>query len=142
MTDTTAPDNFTEDLNLPVETIVKTYLKIRNTKEAASSAFKKKDAEYKAQLEQLETWLIARAERDGVTGFKTTYGTVYFKEDLQAQFANFDLAWKWAAENDLAELFQKRISSTFVKDYIEKHEGNLPPGVSVFRQKTAGIRSA
>ncbi len=125
-----------------VDRLVATYIKIRETRAGATAAYEKQDKLYKEQLEMVENALLARAHEEGVTGFKTEHGTTYQETRVQASIADAGVLYPWIKENDALDMFERRIKSTAVKQYMDDHEGAIPPGVNVFTQLTMKVRRA
>src|SRR5688572_24106913 len=75
---------------MPVEKKVKLYLKLRQAKSAATKAFEAADEEFKLIMSTVENHLLADADRNGVTGFKTDFGTTYTAETKKITIADDD----------------------------------------------------
>ena len=127
---------------LPVDRLVKIYVKIRDAKSAAKKVFDATTAGYDEKLAMVATELKARAQADGVEGFKTEFGTVYLSETMKTSCADWSAFGEFLKTHDPLEFMEKRISSTAVKDYMKHNEGELPPGVNVFREIEARVRRA
>ena len=127
---------------IPVDTLVKIYVKIRDAKSEAKRAYELVAADYDAKLAQVATELKARAQAEGVDGFKTTFGTVYLSESMKTSCADWGLFGEFLKTHDPLQFLEKRISSTAVKEYMKENEGQLPPGVSIFKELEARIRRA
>ena len=60
-----------------IDKIVAAYIKIRDTKDAATSEYKAKIAELEDQMATLKHKLVEITKQTGVTSFTTPYGTAY-----------------------------------------------------------------
>ena len=127
---------------VPVDKLVKIYVKIRDAKAAKKKAYEAEAAELDGKLEMVATELKARAQAEGVDGFKTEFGTVYLSETMKTSCADWSAFGEFLKTHDPLEFMEKRISSTAVKEFMKQNEGQLPPGVSVFREIEARIRRA
>ena len=130
------------EAQVPVDTLVKIYVKIRDAKAAAKKEYEKAAAEFDAKLAMIATELKARAQMEGVEGFKTEFGTVFMPETMKTSCADWSAFGEFLKTHDPLEFMEKRISSTAVKEYMKQNEGQLPPGVSVFRETEVRIRRA
>ncbi|WP_105132623.1 hypothetical protein [Burkholderia sp. BE12] len=129
--------------DMPVDKLVKLYVKTRETKAAATKVFEAQDAQFKAIMETIENHLLAAADRDGVEGFRTEYGTTYAAETQKISIAD-DTAFETflrAQENPFL-FFERRVSSKHVKDYMDNSGGAAPPGLNIFRERCMRIRKA
>jgi hypothetical protein len=125
-----------------VDILVKLYVKIRDAKSAAKKVFDTAEAKFNEQLAQVSTELKARAQAEGVEGFKTEFGTVYLSETMKTSCADWGAFGKFLEDHDPLEFLEKRISSTAIKDYMKENEGQLPPGVNIFKEIEARVRRA
>ena len=122
------------------EKIVKVYQKIKAEHAEKRKAWEADDASYKAKLEEIENYMLSTLNENGMQSVKTTAGTFYRKEKIIPQGADWDAFYKWVAENDAFDALERRIKATFVSQYMEEHDGAIPPGVNVFRQWVVGVR--
>lgn len=134
------------------DVIVKEYTRIRDEKEAATSAYKKADAHFKMKLDKLGLELLMRMQKRGNKGFRTEYGSVYREEDFKPSAADWSTIYEWAMKDaERLNMFEKRISKKFVVDYMKEHGsideetgettlGSPPPGVNIHREFIARVR--
>ena len=127
---------------VPIDTLVKIYVKIRTAKAAAAKIYDAQEAEFNAKLASIATELKARAQAEGVEGFKTEFGTVFLTETMKTSCADWTAFGEFLKDHDPLEYMEKRISSTAVKNYMKDNAGALPPGVSVFKELEARVRKA
>ncbi len=127
---------------LHVDKLVKLYTKTRDAKTAATRAFEAEEARYKAIMEACENQMLKQAMEQGVTGFKTPFGTTYIATSTKISIAD-DAAF-FGFVRDLGDLdfFERRVSSRHVEDYIKTHEGAAPPGLNIFRENVMRVRKA
>jgi hypothetical protein len=139
-----AQDNLAEGAKamdlISVSRLVKVAVKIRDAKAAFKKEADAKLEDFERQYRTITTELTARAQAEGVDGFKTEFGTVYMAVDMKTSCQDWGVFYDWIKKEDALDFLERRISSGKVKDYMEAHEGELPPGVSVFKQLEARIR--
>lgn len=125
---------------LPTQKLVDMYIKIRSAKARASAEAKKIDAEFKSQLEMIECELLARAKSEGVNGFKVDGATTFTEEHLKVSIADDKAFFDFVIEQRDLEFFERRVSSTHVKDYMKLSDGVPPPGLNLFRELGMTVR--
>jgi hypothetical protein len=126
--------------NVTLDRVVKAFVKIRDKRSEEKRAWEAKDRELKDQQETLESFLLGTMQTLGAKSVKTDHGTVYSAIEVTPQASDWDAFYAWVAEENAFEALEKRIKKTFVVAYMEDHDGELPPGVQVFRQHTVTIR--
>lgn len=97
-----------------------------------TEANKKVDA-LKAKKKELDDILLGELN-DSVPKKTTKYGTLAAKETSRYSVehqATFD---KYVRENDDFSMYTKAVRKEGVEAYIDSNDGELPPGVSVYKQ--------
>ena len=112
-----------------VDDAIKTYIALRNQRDAI-----KKEADVKAKkidenLSKLEAWIKTQAEAQGVTSFKTSHGTAFLNTTDYASVAEWDKVLEFVRKNDAYDLLTKGVSKTAVRGFIEQTK-QVPPGVN------------
>ena len=127
---------------IPDDRLTKVYVKIREAKKAFVKAHEEElKRQFDGPLQQIAAELKARLQTRGNDGIRTEHGTVYLAEKMTTAGADWGVFYDWAKKNDCLENFlEQRIKVGEVKKYMDAHEGELPPGVSVFRELEARVR--
>lgn len=131
---------------MTVEKKVKLYVKTREAKAALMRQMEAAEAEFKAIMQACEMNLLADADKAGVTGFKTEYGTTYTGETTKISIAD-DTAFEGFLDAlppgaNRYGFFERRVSSRQVEEYMKLAEGTPPPGLNIFRERVMRIRKA
>lgn len=123
-----------------LDRFAKVYVKIRDKRAELKAAFDKQDTELKMQQEKLETAMLAQMNATGLKSARTEFGTVYRQEEVKPSASDWDSLYRWIKDNDAFDALERRIKKTFVTEYMETHDGSLPPGVSVHREFVVRVR--
>lgn len=116
-------------MSLTVEQVVGTYMKLRRKKEALENQVKEDLADIKAKMTKLESWLMQKADEDGVTSFKTAAGTAFVTTTDFANVADWDAVLTFIKNNEAFDMLEKRVSKTAVRAYMDE-TGEVPPGIT------------
>ncbi len=116
-------------MSLTVEQVVGTYMKLRRKKEALENQVKEDLAEIKAKMTKLESWLMQKADEDGVTSFKTAAGTAFVTTTDFANVADWDAVLTFIKNNEAFDMLEKRVSKTAVRAHMDE-TGEVPPGIT------------
>lgn len=122
-----------------VADVIKRYMELRAKKEQIEAETKERLGKIKEKQAKLEAWLKMKADEDGVTSFKTEYGTAFMTTNDYANVADWDAVLSFVKENDAYDMLQKRVSKDAVRSYIESHN-RVPPGVSYGHKIDVNIR--
>jgi hypothetical protein len=124
---------------LTVDQVIATYIKLRNKKLALQAEVKEKTDAITEQMQKLESWIKEKADEDGVTSFKTTHGTAFLTTTDFANVADWDAVVEFVKQNDAWDMFEKRISKTAVRGYIDINK-EVPAGVNYGTRLDVNIR--
>lgn len=128
---------------MPVEKKVKLYLKMREAKAAETRLHEQKEAQFKQIMAAIENYLLADADKAGVKGFTTDFGTTYEAESVKISIADDTVFETFLREQDNPFLFfERRVSSTQVNNFMKLHEGAAPPGLNIFRERVMRVRKS
>lgn len=124
---------------ITVEQVIAKYRELRTVKDAMEADHKAALAPIKGQLEKLESWLMAKAQEDGVSSFKTDAGTAFLTTSESATVADWDTTLTFIREQGAYEFLDKRVNKTAVREYVDVH-GTPPPGVNFSSRVSINVR--
>lgn len=127
---------------MDINKLVKVYTKIRDARKALADTFAKEDSGLKTQQTRIEGELLRFLQESKLDSVRTDSGTFYRQEDITPRGDDWEAFYAWVKEHDAFDALERRIKKTFVKEYMEGHEGAIPPGVTVFREYVVRIRRA
>lgn len=118
-------------MDVSIEKIVATYIKIRDAKEANYRAYKDRDQEFEDQMETLRGKLLEVSKETGVTSFSTPFGTAYRTVKNRYWTNDWEQFYQFIQEHNVMELLEKRIHQTNMKEFLEGNPDSHPPGLNV-----------
>lgn len=124
----------------PIDKRVAKFVQLRDARAANNKEADTMDQAFKAALEAVEASLIAAAQAQGVTGFKTEAGTTYLDERMLTSIADDNAFFSFVREQGDLDFFERRVKVAHVKEWMEANGGHLPPGLNVFRELTMKVR--
>lgn len=122
--------------------VVEAYLNIRDKRAEMSKEYTTEDDKLKAIQKQLEGVMLGHLNDTGLDSARTPVGTFFRTESLKPSGSDWTALYEWIRENDAFEALERRIKRDFIKEYMETHDGELPPGVSVHREYECRVRRA
>lgn len=120
--------------------MVRVYLKMRDARTALKRQFEEDDTKIKAQMEKLEIAMLRHLQDSNSDSIRTDAGMFYRQEEVTPTGSDWDAFYQWVKDNDAFEALERRIKKTFVREYMETHNGGIPPGVSVYREYVVRVR--
>ena len=127
--------------DVKLDSLVETYLAIRNERDKLSREHDAKDKELSNELAQIEQVLLNSCNEVGADSIRTGAGTVIKSTKENFVFGDWDNFKKYVMDNDAIELLQQRIHQGNFKEFLSSREDEgLPPGISNMREFKVTVR--
>lgn len=127
-------------MDVSIEKIVATYIKMRDTKDALYKEYTAKASEIEEQMAVLKHKLIEISKETGVTSFSTPYGVAYRTVKSRYWTNDWDSFYSFMREHGTMELLEKRIHQTNMKEFLENKPDVHPPGLNIDSEYEITIR--
>ncbi len=122
-----------------IDDAIAAYIKLREKKGQIKAEAEAKAGEITATMDKLEGWIKEQADAQGVTSFKTKHGTAFLTTVDFATVADWDAMLAFVKEHEAYDMFEKRVSKTAVRGYIEQTKA-VPPGVNYGTRIEVNVR--
>ena len=128
-------------MSVDYDKIVKAYLRMRAAKAALKKEYEKAAKEIDEQMNMVEMHLMKGLIGMKVKSMAASTGLFYLETIVKAEPEDWPLYRKFVVENDAWDGIHKRVGSGFVSEYMEKHDGEPPPGIKIFREQVVRVRA-
>mgnify|MGYP000922510584 CR=1 FL=1 len=122
-----------------IDQVIDAYVKLRDKKAAIDAEAKEKTKDIRANLEQLEAFIMKQADAQGVTSFKTKHGTAFVTSVDTATVADWDAVLDFIRENEAYDMLERRVNKTAVRGYIDANS-KVPSGVNFGSRLSINVR--
>ena len=119
--------------------VIRTYMKLRAQKTKLESSVKDDLAKLKTKRDKLEAYLKVEMDEQGLTSFKSDFGTAFLTTTDYANVENWDKTLQFIRDNEAFDMLERRVSKVAVRGYIEENK-SVPPGVSYGTKLEVNIR--
>ena len=124
-----------------LDSLVETYLAIRNERDKLSREHDSKDKELSNDLAQIEQVLLNSCNEVGADSIRTVGGTIIKSTKENFVCGDWDNFKQYVMQHDAIELLQQRIHQTNFKEFLSGREDEgLPPGISSMREFKVTVR--
>lgn len=120
--------------------VVQAFDAIRNARLEKQRKWEAEEEALKADEGKLKQVMLHLLNVNGAQSIRTDHGTVYRTEKIKAGAADWAAIWTWMQANDAMDLLERRLKTTFIKEYMEAHDGAIPPGINVHREYEVTVR--
>ena len=116
------------------------YLKIRDARSELKAKYEEDDKQLEAQMDVIEAKLLEICKATDADSIKTQAGTVMRRVATRYWTNDWDSMYEFVKENDAYGLFEKRISQTNMKQFLEENPDKFPKGMLLDSQYKITVR--
>jgi hypothetical protein len=125
---------------VPVEKLVKVYIKMREKQAEMASAYKEQEEALKDKMAKVKGALLEHCKDHNVESVRTAEG-VFFRTLKQSYWTNdWESMGKFIVEHQVPELLEKRLHQGNIKQFLAEHPDLLPPGINVDSEYSVTVR--
>lgn len=119
--------------------VIRTYMKLRDQKAAIEGKVKTDLTTINGKMDKLEAYLKAQMDAQGLTSFKSDFGTAFLTTTDYANVEDWDKTLAFIRDNEAFDMLEKRVSKLAVRGYIDQNKA-VPPGVTYGTKLEVNIR--
>ena len=105
------------------------YLKIRDARSELKAKYEEDDKKLEEQIDVIEAKLLEICKATDADSIKTQAGTVMRRVATRYWTNDWESMYNFVKENDAYGLFEKRISQTNMKQFLEENPDKFPKGM-------------
>ena len=126
--------------DVPVDSIVDTYIRIRDAKDMLTNKYKAEVAELEEQMAVLKHKLLDLSKETGITSFSTPNATAYRTVKNRYWTNDWESFYGFMQEHAAMGLLEKRIHQANMKEFVDQNPDLHPPGLNVDSEYEITIR--
>lgn len=125
---------------VPVERLVKVYLKMNAALTTLRTDFDREEKLLKDQMAKVKSALLAYCKEQNVESVRTAEGLFYRNVSTRYWTNDWESMGRFVVEHNVPELLEKRLHQGNIKQFLEEHPDLLPPGLNVDSEYTVTVR--
>ena len=126
--------------NIPVEKLVKAYIKMRDKHNEMLQEFKDQEEALKEKMAKVKEALLEHCKEHNVDSVRTAEGLFFRTVKTSYWTSDWESMGKFIVEHTAPELLEKRIHQGNMKQFLEEHPDLLPPGINVDSEYAVTVR--
>lgn len=123
-----------------IEKRVGQFVKLRDLKQEMEARHKEELKPINEAMEGLKSLIAKGMDALNIDSAKTPCGTASFSTKSSAALADKSAFWTYVVTTGDFGLLDYKANVTAVKEHIEKHNGQAPPGVNYSEFRDVGVR--
>jgi len=127
-------------MDVPIEQIVSTYIKLRDKRDMMYQEFKDKTAQIEEDMQTLKHKLVDISKETGVTSFSSPSGVAYRTVKNRYWTNDWGSFYNFMQEHGAMGLLEKRIHQTSMKEFLDDNPEVHPPGLHVDSEYEITVR--
>lgn len=120
--------------------LAKVYVKMRDKKAELKRAFDEEEGKLKAKMTIIEVEMLRILNAQDANSINTEHGTVIRQQEIKPSCSDWGAFYDWIKEHDAFDALERRVKSSFIKEYMADNDEALPPGVAVMREFVVRVR--
>jgi ATP-dependent Lon protease len=125
---------------VPVEKLVKVYLKIKDTLAEKKAAYDEEEKKLKDKMAKVKSALLDYCREEGVESVKTTEGMFYRTVSTRYWTNDWESMGRFIVENNVPDLLEKRLHQGNMVQFLKENPETLPPGLNVDSEYSVTVR--
>jgi hypothetical protein len=126
--------------DVPVERLVKVYLKMNAKLTELKATFDAEEKALKEQMVKVKSALLTYCNEQNVESVRTGEGLFYRGVTTRYWTNNWEAMGKFIVEHNIPELLEKRLHQGNTKQFLQENPDLLPPGLNVDNEYTITVR--
>jgi len=127
-------------MDIPIEQIVSTYIKLRDKRDMMYQEFKEKTAQLEEDMQTLKHKLLEISKETGATSFSSPSGVAYRTVKNRYWTNDWASLYQFMQEHGAMGLLEKRIHQTSMKEFLDENPEVHPPGLHVDSEYEITVR--
>jgi hypothetical protein len=125
---------------VPVDKLVKVYLKMKAAHDQLTSEFKAKEAQMKSDMDKVKSALLGYCKEQGVESVRTPSGLFYRTVKKRYWTNDWEAVGRFVVEHRIPELYEKRLHQGNTQTFLTENPDLLIPGLNVDSEYSITVR--
>lgn len=126
--------------NVPIEKLVKIYLKIKASKEELTKQYEQQVEDLDKEIQKIRIALLTYCKENNAESVRTKEGLFYRTIKKKYTTSDWESLHNFILEHKAPHLLAKSIHQSNMQEFLEGNPDLLPPGLSVDSEYVLTIR--
>lgn len=125
---------------MDISSLARAHIRLRDARASLRREYEAQDSDLKNKQEQIEGQMLKHMLETKVESVRTEAGTFYRQEEMTPIGSDWEAFYDWIATNRAFDALERRVKRNFIREYMEEHNGEVPPGISVMKEFVVRVR--
>lgn len=125
---------------ISVESLTRTYLKIRDTRAELKAKYDAEEEALAAQLNAVKVALLDYCKQNSVESVRTKSGLFYRTVKTRYWTSDWESFHRFVLDTEAPDLLEKRINQSAMKTFLEENPEHVPPGLNTDSEYVISVR--
>ncbi len=107
------------------------YVRLRDQRAQLKADYEKQDEVLEFRMDKIRSELLEVLKTTGASSIRTEAGTITRTVRTKYWTSDWDEFYKLMARHEAYHLLEKRIAQSSMKEFLEEHPEEVPPGLNV-----------
>jgi hypothetical protein len=126
--------------SVPVDKLVKAYVKMRDKHAEMLHAFQEQENQIKDHMSKVKEALLQYCKDNNLESVKTAEGMFYRTVKRRYTTADWESMNRFILEHQIPDLLEKRIHQGNMEQFLTEHPDLLPPGLNCDAEYSVTVR--
>jgi hypothetical protein len=119
------------DHDVNTDALVSQYIKLRNRRAELKAVYEENDKELSTAMEEIANELNETLKQIGAEALSTPHGTAFRVVKTRYWSGDWDALKRFVMETNAIDLLERRVHQSNMKQWLEEHPGQVPPGLNI-----------
>lgn len=125
---------------IPVDKLVRAYIKIRDARAKLKEDYEAADAKLVEDMKTVSDSILELCKATGADSIRTPYGTASRTVKRRFWTNDWESMYKFIKDHDAFGLLEQRVHQTNMKAWLEENPEALPPGLNSESSYSISVR--
>jgi hypothetical protein len=125
---------------IPVEKLVRVYLKMRDAKNEIAAEYDGKLEKLEVEIDTVKRALLDYCKAQNLESVRTAEGLFYRTIKRRYWTNNWEAMGKFVVEHNIPDVYEKRLHQGNIQEFIENNPDLLPPGLNIDSEYQITVR--
>jgi len=125
---------------IPAEKLVRVYLKMKAARDAITAEYEGKLSKLETEMDRVKKGLLEYCKDKNVESVRTEAGLFYRTIHRRYWTNNWEAMGAFVVENNIPDVYEKRLHQGNMRMFIEENPDKLPPGLNIDSEYQITVR--